>query len=288
MTDASSTFTARPYSCTSASSAAAATASRSGLPIMRPLCLVDPEDPEGWAIADSYLLGPSLGSVAVFEEGQLSAALTSPAVSGSTLATGEPLTGAGGSTPSVIQRIPRPITYPARNRRRPRRGGPDPPTRGGALGSLPSRSVLGSPTARASPGGGLSGRSRRTGSCVSSIPRRACPACTMARLIYSAIAAHRQWLRIGLSRQASMGGAKSTPSSTNLERTVGTYLYGRLMYETMAVGRDQPSRCARSELLRDYAEICAARRSCTPGRWRSRAPHGPGSSGTSTPRTSGR
>ncbi len=49
--------------------AAAATAARSGLPIMRPLCLVDPEDPEGWAISDSYLLGPSLWVSPVLDEG---------------------------------------------------------------------------------------------------------------------------------------------------------------------------------------------------------------------------
>jgi alpha-glucosidase (family GH31 glycosyl hydrolase) len=49
--------------------AAAATASRSGVPIMRPLCLVDPEDPEGWAIPDSYFLGPSLWVAPVLEEG---------------------------------------------------------------------------------------------------------------------------------------------------------------------------------------------------------------------------
>ena len=49
--------------------AAAATAARSGLPIMRPLCLVDPEDPEGWAIADSYMFGPSLWVAPVLEEG---------------------------------------------------------------------------------------------------------------------------------------------------------------------------------------------------------------------------
>jgi alpha-glucosidase (family GH31 glycosyl hydrolase) len=48
---------------------AAATAARSGLPIMRPLCLVDPEDPVGWAIADSYMLGPSLWVAPVLEEG---------------------------------------------------------------------------------------------------------------------------------------------------------------------------------------------------------------------------
>src|SRR5262249_3597660 len=45
------------------------TASRTGLPIMRPLCLVDPEDPEGWAIADSYFLGPALWVAPVLEHG---------------------------------------------------------------------------------------------------------------------------------------------------------------------------------------------------------------------------
>ncbi len=49
--------------------AAAATAARSGLPAMRPLCLVDPSDPEGWAIADSYFLGPALWVAPVLEEG---------------------------------------------------------------------------------------------------------------------------------------------------------------------------------------------------------------------------
>jgi alpha-glucosidase (family GH31 glycosyl hydrolase) len=49
--------------------AAAATASRTGLPIMRPLCLVDPGDPEGWSIPDSYFLGPSLWVAPVLEEG---------------------------------------------------------------------------------------------------------------------------------------------------------------------------------------------------------------------------
>jgi alpha-glucosidase (family GH31 glycosyl hydrolase) len=49
--------------------AAAATATRTGLPIMRPLCLVDPGDREGWAIADAYLLGPSLWVAPVIEEG---------------------------------------------------------------------------------------------------------------------------------------------------------------------------------------------------------------------------
>jgi alpha-glucosidase (family GH31 glycosyl hydrolase) len=49
--------------------AAADTAARTGLPIMRPLCLVDPEDPEGWAIPDAYMLGPSLWVAPALEEG---------------------------------------------------------------------------------------------------------------------------------------------------------------------------------------------------------------------------
>jgi alpha-glucosidase (family GH31 glycosyl hydrolase) len=48
---------------------AAATATRTGLPIMRPLCLVDPGDPEGWGIADAYMLGPSLWVAPVLEQG---------------------------------------------------------------------------------------------------------------------------------------------------------------------------------------------------------------------------
>jgi alpha-glucosidase (family GH31 glycosyl hydrolase) len=49
--------------------AAAATAARTGLPIMRPLSLVDPDDGEGWSIADSYFLGPALWVAPVLDEG---------------------------------------------------------------------------------------------------------------------------------------------------------------------------------------------------------------------------
>ena len=49
--------------------AAAGTAARTGLPAMRPLCLVDPDDPEGWEITDSYFLGPALWVAPVVEEG---------------------------------------------------------------------------------------------------------------------------------------------------------------------------------------------------------------------------
>jgi alpha-D-xyloside xylohydrolase len=49
--------------------AAAVTAARTGLPIIRPLCLVDPGDPRGWEIGDAYGYGPSLWVAPVLEEG---------------------------------------------------------------------------------------------------------------------------------------------------------------------------------------------------------------------------
>ena len=49
--------------------AAAATAARCGLPIIRPLLLSDPHDPRGWAMADGYGYGPSLWVAPVLEAG---------------------------------------------------------------------------------------------------------------------------------------------------------------------------------------------------------------------------
>ena len=49
--------------------AAAATAARSGLPIVRPLCLTDPADPRGWTIPDAYGYGPALWVAPVLEPG---------------------------------------------------------------------------------------------------------------------------------------------------------------------------------------------------------------------------
>ncbi len=44
----------------------------------------------------------------------------------------------------------------------------------------------------------------------------------------------------------------------DLERSAGTYLFGRRMYETMLVWETDPSFTADSPLLRDYAEIWQA------------------------------
>jgi alpha-glucosidase (family GH31 glycosyl hydrolase) len=49
--------------------AAAATAARSGLPIVRPLSLIDPSDPRGWGLADAYGFGPALWVAPVLAEG---------------------------------------------------------------------------------------------------------------------------------------------------------------------------------------------------------------------------
>ena len=48
--------------------AAAATAALTGLPIIRPLCLIDPADPRGWTIADAYGYGPALWVAPVLED----------------------------------------------------------------------------------------------------------------------------------------------------------------------------------------------------------------------------
>jgi alpha-glucosidase (family GH31 glycosyl hydrolase) len=49
--------------------AAADTAARTGLPIIRPLCLIDPSDPRGWELADAYGYGPSLWVAPVLDDG---------------------------------------------------------------------------------------------------------------------------------------------------------------------------------------------------------------------------
>lgn len=49
--------------------AAAATAARAGLPIIRPLCLVDPADERGWTLTDAYGFGPALWVAPVLDDG---------------------------------------------------------------------------------------------------------------------------------------------------------------------------------------------------------------------------
>ncbi len=49
--------------------AAARTAAACGVPIMRPLCLVDPDDDRGWSITDAYGYGPALWVAPVLDDG---------------------------------------------------------------------------------------------------------------------------------------------------------------------------------------------------------------------------
>jgi alpha-glucosidase (family GH31 glycosyl hydrolase) len=49
--------------------AAAATAARTGLPVIRPLCLTDPGDLRGWTLSDAYGYGPALWVAPVLDEG---------------------------------------------------------------------------------------------------------------------------------------------------------------------------------------------------------------------------
>jgi dihydrofolate reductase len=82
---------------------------------------------------------------------------------------------------------------------------------------------------------------------------------SMAHLIYSAISSLDGYIE---DRQGQFDWAapdEEVHSFINdLERTVGTYLLGRRMYETMTVWETDPNLAAESPLLRDYAEMWQA------------------------------
>jgi dihydrofolate reductase len=46
---------------------------------------------------------------------------------------------------------------------------------------------------------------------------------------------------------------------TDLVRPVGTYLYGRRLYETMAVWEADPTLASQSELMADFANLASGR-----------------------------
>ena len=81
----------------------------------------------------------------------------------------------------------------------------------------------------------------------------------MARLIYSAISSLDGYIE-------DMNGKFdwAAPDEevhrfiNNLERSAGTHLYGRRMYETLMVWETDPRLAAESPLLRDFAEIWQA------------------------------
>jgi dihydrofolate reductase len=81
----------------------------------------------------------------------------------------------------------------------------------------------------------------------------------MAHLIYSAITSLDGYIE---DKDGSFDWAMPDEEVhtfiNNLERSVGTFLFGRRMYEIMQVWETDPSLAADSPLLRDYAEIWQA------------------------------
>ncbi len=87
--------------------AAAATAARTGLPIIRPLCLIDPSDPRGWKITDAYGYGPSLWVAPVMDEGARERDVELPRGDWIETWSEERVTGGGEVTaPAPLNRIP--------------------------------------------------------------------------------------------------------------------------------------------------------------------------------------
>jgi dihydrofolate reductase len=81
----------------------------------------------------------------------------------------------------------------------------------------------------------------------------------MAKLIFSSIASLDGFVA---DRDGNFDWAAPSEEVhaffNDLERAVGTYLYGRRMYETMAGWETDASLAARSELMREYAQIWRA------------------------------
>jgi dihydrofolate reductase len=78
----------------------------------------------------------------------------------------------------------------------------------------------------------------------------------MARLVYLAIASLDGYIEDESGRFDWARPDDDVHQFVNdLERDVGTYLYGRRMYETMAVWETDPSLAEHSAVTRDYAEI---------------------------------
>jgi dihydrofolate reductase len=81
----------------------------------------------------------------------------------------------------------------------------------------------------------------------------------MAHLIYSAISSLDGYIE---DRDGNFDWAMPDEEVhrfiNNLERTAGTYLYGRRMYETMMVWETDPNLAADSPLTQDFAQIWQA------------------------------
>jgi len=81
----------------------------------------------------------------------------------------------------------------------------------------------------------------------------------MAHLIYSAISSLNGYIE---DMDGKFDWAEPDEEVhryiNNLERSAGTYLYGRRMYETMVVWETDPNLAAASPIYRDFAEIWQA------------------------------
>ena len=81
----------------------------------------------------------------------------------------------------------------------------------------------------------------------------------MARLIYSAITSLDSYIEDAEGKfDWAFPGEEVHTYINNLERTAGTYLYGRRMYETMMAWETDPSLATTSPITRDFAEIWQA------------------------------
>jgi Glycosyl hydrolases family 31 len=87
--------------------AAAATARRTGLPIVRPLLLTDPADERGWTLADQYGYGPALWVAPVLEDGAREREVSLPRGDWIDFWTGELHRGGGELlAPAPLDRVP--------------------------------------------------------------------------------------------------------------------------------------------------------------------------------------
>lgn len=81
----------------------------------------------------------------------------------------------------------------------------------------------------------------------------------MAHLIYSAISSLDGYIEDADGKFDWAAPDEEVHGFINdLERAAGTYLFGRRMYETMAVWETDPNLAAGSPLLRDFAEMWQA------------------------------
>jgi dihydrofolate reductase len=81
----------------------------------------------------------------------------------------------------------------------------------------------------------------------------------MAKLIYAAITSLDGYVADAEGNfDWAAPGEEVHAFINDLERPVGTYLYGRRMYETMAGWETDPTLAAQSELMRDFAQIWRA------------------------------